>query len=188
MDIRVGWGSSWGASLYSQCRNTGDWPMCDPSCLLPVDHRSGCSPKQARDPRREGECWGRDDVGEDWSCWVIKTELSQYTSQWAARRPKDCEEGAWGQEDCKGREMGMHSAWGWKAGNMAVEQRHAVVLQPVGKLHQGLMRVLPADVPPSLSVPCPPLYLADGGTAFVLCCDLCPFSQYCDSSVPLACC
>lgn len=60
------------------------------------------------------------------------------------------------------------------AGDIAVGQRHVVILQPVGISHH---RVLCADLPTSRSVPCPLLYMADGGTAFVLCCDPCPFSQ-----------
>ena len=74
----------------------------------------------------------------------------------------------------------MHNAWGCNAretGDIAVGQRHAVILQPVGKLHQRLLYALLAGLPASLAVPCPLLYMADGGTAFVLCCDPCPFSQ-----------
>lgn len=63
-------------------------------------------------------------------------------------------------------------------GVITVRQRHAVILQLVGKLHHlGAPCALFANHPTPLSIPCPLLHVACGGTALVLWCDLCPFSQ-----------
>lgn len=74
----------------------------------------------------------------------------------------------------------MHDAWGWTTRQAGWHSSGAVMCchpaASVAKLHQGT--VCPASWPLYITLhSLPTSVFGSGGTAFVLCCDLCPFFQ-----------